>query len=135
VNHFVARQRRDGRWDYTCNGYPTGYCTAYRELEESMKSWFTEKQIEELRVAEPKHHDCGHPTKAEAEECYKRYILDQRLHLDSKDSSSQHKCQVCGEWTQNFATVGGWSMFILCDAHNNRAEIEKLYNVTESWES
>lgn len=80
------------------------------------------------------YHDDGHATADEACECYKRYELDTALRF-STEQSTKRQCEVCKEWTQSHATVGGYTVFVLCEAHANRAEVEKLFSVGESWES
>lgn len=108
--HYVAKELKSGGWHYTMNSLPIGYC-----LEHG-----------------------GHDTAEEARECYKSYMLDKHLHLDRKISDDiLMKCKVkgCEEFTSGFASVGGYSMFILCDKHRTREEVERLYSVGESWES
>jgi hypothetical protein len=132
MNHFVALQRLDGRWDYSCNRHPWGYCAAFREPKEG---FWTPKAIAEHTATKDKHHTGGHATKEEAEACYKEYLLDHQLQLDREDKDQQMKCKVCGEWTTKFAMLGGYTLWHLCDRHRNREEVSKLYNIEESWQS
>lgn len=130
--YYVARQRNDGRWDYTAGGRPVGYCAEYREIDPKIIP-ISESQQAEYKATAHKHHCDGHATKEDAQNCYKEYMLDHHVRF-SKDSSQQRKCKVCGEWTQNFATAD-YALFTLCDLHSNREEISKLLTVGESWVS
>lgn len=135
MNYLSAKQRqRDGRWDYTINNAPVGYCREWHDWDETSKR-LSAAAYEKALSFKDKHHDHGHETAEQACECYKDYLLDQRLSLDHKDSGSQRRCEVCGEWTQMHAMVGAYRIFHLCDAHRNRDEVGKLLVVGESWES
>lgn len=141
MNHLKASQRTtDRRWDYTNTNdrrtHPIGYCAGWREYNEAERKRFcmNDKWYDEYTSNKDKYHEEGHATEEEAKACYKAYQLDTSLRV-SKDSSSQQKCQVCQTWTQTRAVVGGYSYFVVCDEHANRTEIEKLYTVSESWES
>ena len=110
MTHYVARELKNGGWHYTMNGQPVGCCLDHG----------------------------GHETREGAEECYKLYMLDNHLHLDRKiGGDTLHKCKVkgCDEYTRGFASVGGYSIFILCDKHRTRGQVEALYVVSEAWES
>lgn len=78
----------------------------------------------------------GHPTPEEAREHYKQYLLDHRLRLDGKNGDTQHKCKVCGEWTQGVAFLDE-TPFALCDEHRTREKVSELYgdvgDVASSW--
>jgi len=135
MSHLIALQRQhDLRWDYTINNVPAGYCRQWRDWDEAIQK-VSRAAYEKALSFKDKHHGDGHETAEQACACYKEYLLDQRLSLNHKNSGSQHRCKVCGEWTQMFAMVGAYDLFFLCDAHHNRDEIAKLLIVGESWES
>lgn len=94
-----------------------------------------QKSKNEAEAFKHKYHTNGHATLEEACECYKSYQLDHSLRMDQVTSSTMHKCQVCGTWTQAIATVGPWLHFYLCDDHRNREEVAKLFSIGESWGS
>lgn len=136
MNYYEPKQRaKDRRWDYTRNGAPTGYCREYRELDSKLFP-ISEAEKEEYRGTAHKHHTNGHANELEARECYKEYMLDHKLRLNGTMANEQRKCQVCGEWTQKFAELG-ISIFTLCDKHNNREEVDKLFEppdmIWSSW--
>lgn len=134
-------QRTDGRWDYVCtNGagtFPIGYCHEYRELKaEGVLAGFPKVHLDrenaEMAQHKDKYHGDGHATAEEAEACFKTFQLDQRLHLDGHQEDAQHKCLVCGEWTQGFAYLHGADViqreWKLCEAHRTRESVEKLWD-------
>lgn len=67
-------------------------------------------------------------------ECYKKYKIDNELRLNIKTEDVQHKCKICDEWTQLMASVDScyWN---LCEKHNNRKNVENLFEVFRSWGS
>lgn len=110
MNYYKASQRKDTkRWDYTCTNdnrtWPIGYC----------------------------REDGGHETEQEARDCYKRYLLDNRLRLDGDLEHTQKKCEFagCDCWTSRYAEVD-MRMFSLCDEHRTREVVEKFFSVGES---
>lgn len=131
MNYYEPKQRTgDGRWDYTRNNYPAGYCRKYQEFDTKLVP-ISEAEQEEYRATAHKHHTDGHATSEEACDCYKEWQLDHQLSLDRTMSNQQQKCKVCGEWTQKFAEVGN-QVIILCEEHNNREEVAKIYEAP-SW--
>jgi hypothetical protein len=70
------------------------------------------------------HHD----TKEEAEECYRKYLLDNRLQLKGKLADQQHRCQICQEYTDRYASVDHMT-YPLCDKHRNREQVEQLFGL------
>jgi hypothetical protein len=142
MRYYKARQRKDGKWDYTCSMgdyiHPVGYCAAYREWTKEDEDRFAipadDPQVVKSRSFKDKHHDCGHDSPKEAEECYKQYLLDQKLHKGFSNEV-QRKCQVCGEWTQHYIEVD-MRFWELCEKHNNRDEVSKLLPAPcETWAS
>jgi len=134
MNYYEPKQRKsDGRWDYTRNNHPTGYCHAFREFDKEFVENFhiSASEVEKHNSFANKYHADGHESADEACECYKQYQLDHQLQLDHEDPNEQRKCQVCGEWTTKFATLD-YSIFQLCDEHRTREEVEKLYSAP-SW--
>jgi hypothetical protein len=65
----------------------------------------------------------GHSTPDEAREHYRQYILD-TARFDGQYRAQFH-CEVCGAWTQGFASTEQ-TMYHLCDEHRNRAALESL---------
>lgn len=136
MNYEQPRQRQDDkRWDYTNRNddriYPIGYCQAFRELDDPPGViQASQEQIEEHRKFKDKYHTNGHATYEEACNCYKEYLLDHRL-KDYHSKHEQHKCQVCGEWTDGGMEIGCYEIFYLCNKHANREEVEKVFTVGE----
>lgn len=133
MNYYGARQREsDKRWDYTSHNrrggtHPIGYCRK-TDWTPEMRAEFhmSDAEWDKIQAHKEKYHDEGHSTADEACACYRSYLLDNDLRLDHKTRDSQHRCEVCGEWTQGFATVSHSFRWFLCDAHRNRDEVEKL---------
>jgi hypothetical protein len=137
MRHYSARQRVDGKWDYTCGNYPVGYCAEYKEwTQEELDRYHFRADCPSLKKAaefKDKHHTCGHDTEVKAQECYRQFMLDQSMSYGRKSSDAQYKCKVCGEWTQFFAMCNT-RLWTLCEKHNNREEVEKLFgSVGEMW--
>ena len=142
MRHSSALKRvSDGRWDYTTNGHPTGYCCEYRPLQEEGGVFSPEMAKAHNQRMLPlvgNFHADGHETEQEACECYKKYMLDTSLHLTPEEpanASQQNRCKVCGKFTACCAFVGAYNMFVLCPEHQTRECVESLYSVGESWES
>lgn len=139
MRHYAPNQRQnDGKWDYTCSRdgitHPVGYCSPYREFDTNLIH-VSESQIQEYAATKDKHHSHGHDTEEEACECYRQYNLDHRLRLNRTWQGEKHECVVCKEWTQGYAEID-MKTWDLCEQHNNRAEVEKLYQAPSwSWES
>lgn len=126
MNYSDARQRQsDGRWDYTTNGHPVGYCREWRDWDEVTRA-LSPAAYAQYVADKDKYHSHGHATEDEARECYRDYILDHQLRLNLVNSGTQSKCEICGEWTQKYAMLP-FQIFKLCDLHNNREEVEKLF--------
>lgn len=141
MNYLCARQRQsDGRWDYSQRNdgriWPIGYCAGWRDFspEEHQRFFMTDFWYADYLSRKDQYHEDGHATSEEACECYKKYELDSSLRF-SEMSNQKRPCEVCQEWTQKIAMVGGYSHFVLCETHANRAEVERLFSVGESWES
>jgi hypothetical protein len=141
MNYYKARQRKDGKWDYTCMNdghiWPIGYCESYKQY--SVDEWWSrmiteEKRADHDRTAD-KHHVDGHASASEAEACYRQYLLDHCVRLKGV-WEQQSKCEVCGEWTQLYASVNNTSYFDLCEEHNTLEQVEKLFEGPgEVWSS
>lgn len=144
MNYYGPRQRQsDLRWDYTCYNdrtgvYPVGYCRSFPVFTESdVQTVFhgseeaRDRYIEKLEPFKEKYHRDGHGTEEEACECYRQYLLDQRLRLDLVDQHTKSKCVICGEWTQGRAEVD-MQQFVLCDEHRTREHVEQLFRVGTS---
>jgi len=142
MNHKCALQRKsDGRWDYTINGRPTGYCCEYQPIKEDagyMSAEMIREYNAKMELLKGNFHIDGHATKEDACECYKRYLLGTALRLqptEPDNASQQNRCQACKKFTACHAMVGPYRMFTLCPEHQTREEVEKLLTVGESWES
>lgn len=110
MNYDKAREMEDHTWNYSRQNddriHPIGYCRGTKDTCHK------------------------HTTKEEAEECYKKYMLDNHLRLDGGFMKNQKlRCQIkdCDEWTQNTSYIQ-YQQFILCDEHRNRKTIESIYN-------
>jgi hypothetical protein len=148
MNHYKARQREiDQRWDYTSGNpregiHPVGYCHRYRPFSVERCAWMTAEMCEQENAKEApfvaKYHTDGHATEEEACECYRTYLLDQRLRLwdPPPDPDTLNKCVVCGVYTAGMAELQ-MQHWWLCDEHRNRVEIEKLvpHGKSEAWSS
>lgn len=142
MNYYKARQRQsDLKWDYTCQNddrvCPVGYCHKYKEwTQEEMKRFgLVSSDLEKSAKDKDKYHTHGHDTQEEAEACYREFLLDQELSLNHKDTNTQRKCEVCGEWTQGLAYLD-MRVFNLCDKHMNRESVATLFKeVGEIWSS
>lgn len=142
MRHSLALQRKsDGRWDYTTNGCPTGYCLEYVPLNESDGVFSPEMAIAHNKKMLPligNYHTDGHATEQEACDCFKKYMLDTQLRLNPAEppnAEQQNRCGVCRKFTACYAYVGPYAAFVLCPEHQTRECVESLYNVGESWES
>ncbi len=131
----VLERDADHRFDMTRtndgHAAPCGYCHAYKPIAEDA-AWATKEMITQWNAQEApfasKYHDDGHASKAEAAECYRLYLLDHQLQLGRKTEGVQHHCLICGEWTEGVARLDMES-WPLCEEHNNRVEVEKLFNL------
>ena len=133
MNYYEPKQRQsDGKWDYTRNSHPAGYCHAFKELEkEFIESYnISDLEVENHNKFADKYHSDGHDTEEEACKCYKEYQLDHQLQLDHEDKNQKHKCKICEDWTTKFALVDN-SLYHLCDKHRNREEVEKIYEASK----
>jgi hypothetical protein len=144
MNYYGPRQRQgDKRWDYTCKNdghtYPVGYCAPFRRWtdEELARFGFSRQMVEADEKLEAGHHEGGHATEGEACECYKKYLLDRYLRLGQVDANHQNRCEVCGEFTQLYATIPSeMKHWVLCERHNTREGVEKVFPApSEIWSS
>lgn len=128
MNYYEPKQRNDGKWEYTRNNGPTGYCQKFKPFDKEFVERFhiTETEVEKHNRFADKYHSHGHESFEEACDCYKQYQLDHQLQLNHEDVNQQRKCAVCGEWTTKFAMLD-CKLWHLCDEHRNREEIEKLH--------
>ena len=82
-----------------------------------------------------KYHTEGHTSAEEAEACYRDFLLDQELTFNHKSGDAQRKCEICEQWTQLYACID-MRIFNLCENHQNRESVEKLFNsISEIWSS
>ncbi len=120
MNYYEARELKGadgnpaGLWHFTCQNdnriWPVGYCA----------------------------QDCpGHPTREEAQEHYRQYLLDNaRYHV--RMSNQQRPCRICSVWTQELVELElGTSRYVLCEAHQNRESLDILVKaptwISSSW--
>lgn len=137
MNYYAPKQRvSDNLWDYTGNGHPVGYCKEYSDPDTwSTRKYMSDDEAAKYKSFKDKYHTHAHSTEEEACNCYKEYMLDHHLSLGHKDSSAQHRCKKCNEWTQGLAGVGAYSLWCLCEKCQTREVISEIYKVGESWES
>ena len=139
MNHLKAKQRSDGRFDYTSSNdgraHALGYCAGWQEYTPEQRGMYgmSETWWEEHQKLKDKYHTTGHATAKEAEGCYKDYLLDTSLRFSKLNL--QHKCKVCNTYTQGVAYIGAYTVIPLCYEHCNRESLTDLYQVGESWES
>jgi hypothetical protein len=107
-----------------------GYCHALPVLADFEKLGVEVTPEEQARWEQfkEKYHTDGHATRGEAEECYRRFVLDNCTQLECEDKSQQRKCKVCGAWTTKYALVGDYKIVQLCDEHRNMETLERLVN-------
>ena len=141
MNHLCALQRSDGRWDYTRNRRPTGYCCEYKPIPEDC-GWLPPEAVRlhnmKMGPLKEKFHADGHATEAEACECHKQYLLDTELRLMTQEpanANQQSRCEVCKTFTACYAMVGAYRLITLCPQHQTREHVAELLRVGKSWES
>lgn len=142
MNHYSARQRKDGRYDYTRANkrlgiFPVGYCAGFLEPEEFERVGIhlpdRDKELQEK--FRDKYHKDGHETADEACECYRQYLIDHESRF-LKHSDELRKCEICGEWTDTMVMVGQSRMYELCENHQDDESIEKVMpKIGEIWGS
>lgn len=131
MNYYQARQRTDGRWDFTCMNdgqiHPVGYCHAYRPWTAEVVRWHADPEHAEEEAARleaeqapfrEKYHADGHATAEEADRCWYEYELDD-LRPVTYDGA-QYPCAVCGAWTQQGLRSRHETSRVLCADHANR---------------
>lgn len=121
MNYYRSRQREsDHRWDYTCKQnqkvWPIGYCSG--------------QSVEGPNAH--KYHSDGHATAEEADECYRRYLLDNEIQFSSGEGSRVlHVCQYpgCEEFTAGIAEVGcgPCAIYHLCNEHRTKEVVAELF--------
>lgn len=129
----VLQREKDKRFDFTCQWdrqiFPVGYCREWRDWDEATRT--LQPEAYKKYVADKhKYHSNGHATKQEAADCYRSYLLDTHCSLNRKNENVQYKCQICGEYTELFASIEDQT-FILCKEHNTMFELEKLFTLDE----
>jgi hypothetical protein len=139
ARYYQVRQRQDNRrFDMTVSSddegwcHPIGYCAGWREYSAenypSAKEYLLseiQRDLEKRRPFQAKYHDGGHETREEADACYRDYELDQELRFYDLDDE-QHKCALCGAWTQKVAELGQFHRYFhLCPEHANREGVEQ----------
>jgi hypothetical protein len=118
MNYYQARQRNTSlRWDFTCKNdkriWPVGYCSGKSDGG----------------PYDNKYHDDGHASAEEASECYRQYLLDNRLVFDEGEGSrTMRVCQYpgCDEFTSGMAEIE-FCVFYLCDSHRTREIVESMF--------
>ncbi len=131
MNTYRVLQRKDGRFDFTCENdgliWPVGYCAPYREFW--LNTPTSPGKIEEYKRTQHKHHGNGHATAQEAADCYREWMLDHRLLLGQESVNEQRRCEICGKWTNLQASVDT-KIWWLCESHCTREQVEKLYSIS-----
>jgi hypothetical protein len=115
--------------------YPVGYCVGPIDLDDPdlINSLGGSDSIaygiyrSKVTPFLDEYHLNGHDTKEEACACYKRYLLDNRLVIDSK-LTGKDSCVVCGARTEYAALLEGMH-YVLCNVHRNRDEVSNLMPV------
>lgn len=138
MNTYCPAQREsDKRWDFIRindrHAYAVGYCAGWREfsgiegMDPEAIAHFKRQHEMQYGPFKVNYHTDGHASREEAVECYRRYQLDTELKLGIEDTGTMRKCEACGEWTTLSALFVTGQAWTLCAAHNNREEVEKLY--------
>lgn len=134
MNSYKARQRKDKKWDYTCkhDGYvwPVGYCADFRAWTEQDEIKYGKNPDAALAESFKHRHHCeGHGTEEEACECFRQFMLDQRLGFrdDIENPEELHRCKApgCNEMTSGEGSCD-YSHWWLCKSHRNRETVDKL---------
>src|SRR5260221_6767726 len=132
MNYDEPRQREsDRRWDYTSMNdrviHPIGYCHAYNPPSPDDWLYQTSKDYwDDLAQHKDKFHIDGHATPEEASDCYRQYLLDNRLDFNRR-MDVYRPCQIYCALTNLHVYVDGWSKAILCVQHQNRESVEALW--------
>lgn len=107
MNYYAARERADHTgWHFTVSNdgqtWPVGYCACH----------------------------APHVTKAEAEACYTKFVLDTRLVLQEPRAMQARDtvlgCRECGDLTHRGAVIDD-KYIPLCEAHRTRVVVEKYW--------
>ncbi len=142
MNHYHARVRTDGRFEFACEGRagvrPVGYCAPHQTLTaaecdaQGIPRAYGTPPPSDLPE---RHHADGHATAAEAVACYRDYVLDVRLRLSppTEYATQRWLCQApgCGASTDGVATIDHGPSYRLCATHLTRAVVAALYPATE----
>lgn len=112
MNYAEARERKDE------NGNPSG-----------LFDW-TVMNDGIIHRAHPCTDECVHTTKDDATRHFYEWSLAQVK--EYFDEVMQHKCEVCGKWTQTQLGAFGFSSYpfgptYLCDEHRNLDELKKIF--------
>ena len=137
MNHDCARQRQDGRWDWTTKNdreqgaYPLGYCRGWHDWTQEQANrigmplaYLQQKQKQEDGPFRSKFHTDGHATKEEAERCFYEFCLDHALEFSY--DQAMYPCDVPGCETYSskglrYSPMGSViSQVTLCDKHCDR---------------
>lgn len=138
MNYDQPRQRKDGRYDMTSMNdgviIPIGYCRRWNpplpgDWVYDMDPSFWQK-VEQFK---DKHHTDGHASEVEASDCYREYLLDQRLSFVTV--GDYNPCQICGTLTNRMSQVDGWIQHRLCPEHTNRETVEQLWPKGQVYQS
>lgn len=107
MNHLVAKQKHNGRWEYTRNNLPAESCL-----------------------------DHDHETKKEAEDCYKEYLIANSNFHVAKTRVPKCRVDGCESDSTHTVSLGAYNVWQTCEAHANRETVrDHLLQVGERWES
>lgn len=124
---FHYTKKNDGRI------WPVGYCAGWREnTEEDFKRYpGLKEEIEKKKEFKINYHKEGHASIEEARECYKEYLLDNKVRFrEHKDGIEGNyiKCRECEKITNGYAEID-FSIIPLCNEHQKRDIISKHFSV------
>ncbi len=138
MNFYAARQREDGRWEYTCHYQeeglvsPIGYCRPWEEWEEEDRQGIlSDEDYANLQFTAHKHHSGGHGTREEAHACYREYLLDHCISFVELVSRRAHACALCGGGTKYWAAVMRIPHFPLCGPHCELEYVGQVLRVAD----
>jgi len=138
------RRQRDRRWDYTrtdADGtFAVGYCAGWVEPNAgallvrlgAAHAAAVVAGVDALRPARAAFHRDGHATAAEAEECWRRYVLQHRTRVEPDDDEAEerHRCAApgCAEFTSGALLLdfGVRRRLALCALHRTPEVAEEL---------
>jgi hypothetical protein len=150
MQFFEPRERyRNGKptgiWDFcryadsSKQVFPIGYCAGWHEFSKTQldkiwgevgKDFFADQ--ERRRPFKDNYHTDGHGSAEEALECYRKYCLDLKT-VVHEERETWKPCVACRKITTRRITVNRSTTIVLCNNHDDRKELEKVYKPAGIW--